>query len=140
MNTQQILTTENMWTAILTGPKKENFYDLLRAHTLIFTENLAGGLKPLVVAGVGAEKFAKMKEEIAKRTMDELPAVIHYSYEYTTEALDMERTICKAMKGLSSADFEGVLHPVFQEDEAKLIVVGGVLGLGVGVVQLFCLF
>mmetsp|Transcript_5077 Transcript_5077/g.10705 ORF Transcript_5077/g.10705 Transcript_5077/m.10705 type:complete len:423 (-) Transcript_5077:69-1337(-) len=140
VNTQQILTTENMWTAILTGPKKENFYDLLRAHTLIFTENLAGGLKPLVVAGVGADKFAKMKEEIAKRTMDELPAVIHYSYEYTTKALDMEKTICTAMKGLSSHDFEGVLHPVFEEDEAKLIVVGGVLGLGVGVVQLFLLF
>ncbi|GMH51014.1 hypothetical protein TrRE_jg6789 [Triparma retinervis] len=40
VNTQQILTTENMWTAILTGPKKENFFELLRAHTLIFTENL----------------------------------------------------------------------------------------------------
>jgi len=140
VNTQQILTTENMWTAILTGPKKENFFDLLRAHTLIFTENLAGGLKPLVVAGVGAEKFTKMKEEIAKRTMDELPGVIHYSYDYTTLALDMEKTICKAMKGLSSAEFEGVLHPVFQEDEAKLILIGGVLGMGVGFVQLFFLF
>ncbi|GMH86446.1 hypothetical protein TrVE_jg3943 [Triparma verrucosa] len=78
--------------------------------------NLAGGLKPLVVASVGADKFSKMKEEIAKRTMDELPGVIHYSYDYTLKALDMERTICKAMKGLSSAEFEGVLHPVFQED------------------------
>lgn len=118
----------------------QNFFDLLRAHTLIFTENLAGGLKPLVVAGVGAEKFTKMKEEIAKRTMDELPGVIHYSYDYTTLALDMEKTICKAMKGLSSAEFEGVLHPVFQEDEAKLILIGGVLGMGVGFVQLFFLF
>ena len=89
---------------------------------------------------MGADKFSKMKEEIAKRTMDELPGVIHYSYDYTLKALDMERTICKAMKGLSSAEFEGVLHPVFQEDEAKLIVVGGVLGLGVGFVQLFFLF
>ncbi|GMH62658.1 hypothetical protein TrRE_jg2563, partial [Triparma retinervis] len=59
---------------------------------------------------------------------------------YSTEALDMERTICKAMRGLSSAEFEGVLHPVFEEDEFKLIVVGGVLGAAVGVVQLFALF
>lgn len=67
VNTQQILTTENMWTAILTGPKKDNFFDLLRAHTLIFTENLAGGLKPVVVAGVGAEKFTQMKVRIDEK-------------------------------------------------------------------------
>lgn len=140
VNTQEILTTENIWTAILTGPKKDNFFDLLRAHTLIFTENMAGGLKPVVVAGVGAEQFTKMKDEIALRTMEELPKNIHYSYEYSTKALDMERTIAKAMKGLSSAEFEGVLHPVFEEDEFKLIVVGGVLGAAVGVIQLFALF
>ncbi len=140
VNTQQILTTENMWTSILTGPKKKNFYDLLNGHTKIFVENLAGGLKPLVIAAVGAEKFGSMKNEIARRTMEELPGVIHYSYDYSTEALDMENTICTAMKGLSSAEFEGVLHPVFEEDELKLIVVGGMLGLAVGVAQLFLLF
>lgn len=43
------------------------------------------------------------------------------------------------MMQLSSADFEGVLHPVFEEDELKLIVIGGVLGAAVGVFQLFFL-
>jgi uncharacterized membrane protein YheB (UPF0754 family) len=140
VNTQEILTTENMWTAILTGPKKKNFFELLEAHTKIFVENLAGPLKPLVIVAVGAETFTTMKAEIATRTMDELPRVIHHSYEYSTKALDMEHTICEAMKGLTSAEFEGVLHPVFEEDELKLIVVGGFLGLMVGVAQLFFLF
>ena len=40
------------------------------------------------------------------------------------------------MEVLPSAEFEGVLHPVFKEDEIKLIVVGGVLGMGVGFLQL----
>ena len=140
VNCTKVLTTEAMWNAILTGPRKANFFKLLKAHTLIFTENLAGGLKPVVVAAIGAEGFKDMKEEIAARTMETLPTVIHYSYDYSTEALDMERTIAKAMKGLSSAEFERVLHPVFEEDEAKLIFVGGVLGLTVGVAQLFFLF
>ena len=140
VNCKQILTTEKMWTAILEGPRKEEFFKLLHAHTLIFVENLAGALKPIVVAAVGAEQFKKMKEEIADRTMEELPSVIHYSYDYSTEALDMEATICEKMNGLTSAEFEGVLHPAFQEDELKLIMVGGFLGLMVGVVQLFALF
>jgi uncharacterized membrane protein YheB (UPF0754 family) len=44
------------------------------------------------------------------------------------------------MQGLSPELFEGVLHPAFEEDEFTLIFVGGVLGLIVGVLQLFILF
>lgn len=104
-------------------------------HSQIYPLSLLASLPPLP-----RSPALPFQDEIAQRTMDELPNNIHYSYEYSTQALDMERTICKAMKGLSSAEFEGVLHPVFEEDEFKLILVGGVLGAGVGVVQLFALF
>ena len=46
----------------------------------------------------------------------------------------------QAMQGLSPLEFEGVLHPVFEEDELKLILVGGTLGAAVGVFQLLVLF
>ena len=69
-----------------------------------------------------------------------LPLHIAYSYDYTTEALNLEDTLCKAMQGLTSAEFEGVLHPVFEEDELKLILVGAVLGLAVGIFQLVVMF
>lgn len=36
------------------------------------------------------------------------------------------------MQGLSGEEFEGVLHPVFQEDELTLILVGAFLGLVAG--------
>jgi hypothetical protein len=39
------------------------------------------------------------------------------------------------LKKLSSAEFEDLLHPVFQEDEITLIATGGVLGLGAGALQ-----
>ena len=41
------------------------------------------------------------------------------------------------MRALPSDEFKGVLHPVFQEDEIKLIAVGGLLGMGVGFLQVF---
>jgi uncharacterized membrane protein YheB (UPF0754 family) len=34
-------------------------------------------------------------------------------------------------------DFEQLLHPVFQADEWKLIVVGGGLGLAIGLLQAY---
>lgn len=139
VNCADILTTKAMWDSILTGPKKENFMLLLRAHTKLFIDTIVGSLKTVVMAAVGSEDFEKMKDQIASRTMAELPGVIHHSYEYTTEALVMEETIATAMKGLSSRDFEGVLHPCFQEDELKLVLVGAILGLLVGLGQLYAL-
>jgi len=45
-----------------------------------------------------------------------------------------------AMKGLPPDEFEGVLHPVFEEDEIKLIVIGGCLGALVGLAQYLLIF
>ena len=77
-----------------------------------------------------------MKEEIAKKIAENLPAIMPHSYQYTTDALDMENTIREKMQRLSYAEFEGVLHPAFEEDEILLIFVGGVLGAIAGAVQL----
>ena len=49
----------------------------------------------------------------------------------------MENTIRQRMQALGSEEFEGVLHPAFEEDEMTLIFTGGVLGLLVGVIQMF---
>ena len=43
-------------------------------------------------------------------------------------------------QALPSAEFEGVLHPVFEEDEWKLIAVGGLLGMWVGIFQALFVF
>lgn len=61
--------------------------------------------------------------------------MIPVSYAYTEKALQVEAELCEKLRGLPSAEFEGVLHPVFQEDEIKLIIVGGVLGFAAGMLQ-----
>ena len=44
------------------------------------------------------------------------------------------------LQALPCEEFEGVLHPVFEEDEWKLIAVGGLLGLWVGAFQAVFVF
>jgi hypothetical protein len=44
------------------------------------------------------------------------------------------------MKKLPSEDFQNLLRPCFQEDEVKLIAIGGVLGALAGVGQLVFVF
>lgn len=56
-------------------------------------------------------------------------------HEYMTEKLDIEQTLACRLKLLSPIEFEDLLHPVFQEDEAILIAAGGVLGAVAGAGQ-----
>jgi len=136
INCVELLGTEQIWNAILTGPNRKNFQILLRNHSLVFTEKLIGGLKPLALTAMGTEKFLLMKEDIATKVILKLPNIIGLSYDYTTKALDMETTIRTKMQDLGPAEFEGVLHPAFEEDEMTLIMVGGFLGMMVGFVQI----
>ena len=56
-------------------------------------------------------------------------------HRYVQDTLDIEDTLASRLKLLSPTDFEDLLHPVFQEDELTLIVVGGVLGAIAGAFQ-----
>jgi len=56
-------------------------------------------------------------------------------HAYVTKHLDIEETLSSRLKLLTPANFENLLHPVFQEDEIILIVVGGILGAVAGLVQ-----
>ena len=67
--------------------------------------------------------------------MSEFPKLIPQVYKYCDDALDIQMTLETALKKLPPKDFEGVLHPAFEEDELKLILVGGALGVAAGLVQ-----
>ena len=105
----EILHIKAIWDAIFTGPLSSNFFAMLRAHTLVFTEKMVAEIKPFAVASLGAERFARMKEDIAQKVIEKLPSIIDRSYEYTQEALDMENSVRQKMQELSPEDFEGVL-------------------------------
>jgi hypothetical protein len=52
----------------------------------------------------------------------------------------IERLLRERMEALPPAEFQDLLRPCFQEDETKLIAMGGVLGLLAGLGQLFFVF
>mmetsp|Transcript_17651 Transcript_17651/g.31922 ORF Transcript_17651/g.31922 Transcript_17651/m.31922 type:complete len:217 (+) Transcript_17651:1325-1975(+) len=63
------------------------------------------------------------------------PRVYPELHQYMTKKLDVERTLAHRLKLLSPTEFEDLLHPVFQEDEAILIAAGGLLGAMAGLAQ-----
>ena len=107
VNCVEILHTKAIWETILTGPRSQYFFAMLRAHSIVFTEKLVMGMKPLAIIAMGSQEYSEMKEEIAMKIAEKLPEIMPHSYQYTTEALDMENTIRDRMQKLSYPEFEG---------------------------------
>ncbi|RLN93681.1 hypothetical protein BBJ28_00024219, partial [Nothophytophthora sp. Chile5] len=77
------------------------------------------------------------KEDVTNHIVEIFPDSLRQIESYATVAMDLEVTLREKMKLLSSAQFENLLHPIFEEDEWKLVVMGGVLGAVIGFVQAF---
>jgi uncharacterized membrane protein YheB (UPF0754 family) len=128
LNVELFCNAKNLWEEMMFGRLRLEFGELVKRNTRKFTDLTIGKGVGAVKMVFGADAYARMRERIAQNLVDELPRCVPVSYDYQDVALEIESTVCKAMKGLPPDEFEGVLHPVFEEDEIKLIVVGGCLG------------
>jgi len=116
----RVLHPEALWRATLQDPR---FIDLLG-------ESIHRECGPLVKGGrAGARRLAAaLGPALQKRATGQ-------THAYVANQLNLAGELERGMRGLSSAQFEDVLHPVFQEDEATLMAVGGVLGFTAGIIQ-----
>jgi uncharacterized membrane protein YheB (UPF0754 family) len=56
---------------------------------------------------------------------------------FIEQHIQLREQLYVALSQLSSKEFDGILHPVFKEDEPILIALGGVLGAAVGTLQVY---
>jgi uncharacterized membrane protein YheB (UPF0754 family) len=80
-----------------------------------------------LVAALVAESTAELAQH-AHIVAREIPAFIEMS-------IQLQNVLETKLGALSPAEFDGILHPVFQEDESTLIALGGLLGALVGLIQ-----
>jgi uncharacterized membrane protein YheB (UPF0754 family) len=136
---EEVLTVPKLLDAMLTGPKADRLLNLVQRHIARVVDRQVGLAKPLVVLTVGSERYRQLKADAAQRAIAEVGYTIQPAMDYATDALAVEKTIVDAMIALTPVEFEKVLRPAFQQDEWKLILVGGILGAIVGELQVHLL-
>jgi len=119
----------------VTGPKAERLLTLVQRHVASVVDRQVGLAKPLVVLTIGSDRYREFKREAAARAVERATETMQPAMAYAKDALAVERTIVDAMLALTPTEFEQVLRPAFQQDEWKLIAVGGILGAIVGELQ-----
>lgn len=124
-----VLTSEKLWRSILNDPTTKPTFDLLfKNHLRKFTFSLAGGFG--LIPGVKLFTTFLAPQAIAK-----LPNHLHVLHPYVDKTLGLQATLQTQMERMTSAKFERVLHPIFEEDELTLILAGGFLGFAAGLIQ-----
>lgn len=124
----RILTSEQVWNSILTDPSTSpQFGRLFGRHFERFlnkvSRNLRIPMEPEVVSLATAKAIEKLPEHLG---------VLH---AYIDSTLGLEESLRTSMEKMSTAQFERVLHPIFEEDELTLIIAGAVLGFAAGLIQ-----
>ena len=132
---KQLLTPANMMEELFRGQMSDRIMDLVHKNVKRMVDEQAGIARPLVVYAVGGDKYIEMKELIAEKILSKLPETMQHMESYAEDAMDIRNTLVERMRKLTPEEFEGMLRPAFKEDEKTLIIVGGVLGVVVGEMQ-----
>jgi len=135
----RVLNTTNIFHNILYGKRNAKLVTLITFRIETIMNRITQNFRFLL------DTFAKERYAIAKNIadyyfIDHFPVIIHQISPYAESALDLENTFKEKMSSLTPAEFQGFLRPVFQEDELKLILIGALLGVIAGIVQLQVFF
>ncbi|ACY14499.1 DUF445 domain-containing protein [Haliangium ochraceum] len=137
MVSRDILNPENMVSKMISGPGGDKLFAIVTRHVDALVTRYAQN--PLIGAMIPADKWDEARVELHRRLREELPKPGGFLHVFAREAVDIYSELVERMVDLDAKSFEGILRPPFQQDEWKLIIAGGVLGLGAGLLQLLYL-
>ncbi len=135
----KVLNSKNIFNNILFGKKKLKLISLITRQIETVMDQTTKRFS-FLLQSITSARYTIAKNIANYYFIDHFPVIIHQISDYTEEALALEKTLRDKMSSLSSAEFQGFLRPVFQEDELKLILVGAALGAVAGFVQLKVFF
>ncbi|KAG6965004.1 hypothetical protein JG688_00007423 [Phytophthora aleatoria] len=137
MVARDVLNSRNIFEAILKGPYSDRLFELVYDNVQEAVNAATETTQKIINFSIGEEMYANIKEDVTNHIVEIFPDSLRQIESYATVAMDLEVTLREKMKLLTSEQFENLLHPIFEEDEWKLVVMGGVLGVAIGVVQAF---
>lgn len=138
--TEEILTVDQIAQAMLNGPESKRTRGIIQRHFENMVDDIVGVIKPFTQAAMGPKGFAELKEEAGLKAVNLSKTSLRDPMFNQARAEVVQEIMAERMKSLPSEEFQDLLRPCFQEDEIKLIIIGGVLGALAGLAQLAYIF
>jgi len=138
--TREIVTIRQIIEAMLTGPQAEKSRKLIQKHIQPVADEAVGSLRPAAELAVGGDGMDGIRRSVGEKAVAvSIEPFKHWGFNEDRAAV-LEQLLRERMESLPPSEFQDLLRPCFQEDEWKLIVMGGVLGFLAGLAQLVFVF
>jgi len=113
------------------------------AHsTRVLNQTLGSSATWLAEWTIGQQQYKQLEEDLKVALVQGLyhaDGLHQVSGNYIGKVTDIEARNRESLQRMPPDEFENLLHPVFQEDEWILILLGGILGAIVGLAQVYFL-
>ncbi|NJL27858.1 MAG: hypothetical protein HC897_08145 [Thermoanaerobaculia bacterium] len=138
--TREMITVRQIIDEMLSGPNAERAHALIRKHVRKVADEALGSSLPVAGLTLGMSGLEQIREKLADKAIKvSIEPFNHWPFNEERGVI-IERMLRERMESLPPEEFQDLLRPCFQEDEMKLILLGGVLGFAAGLAQLFLVF
>lgn len=138
--TSEIVTLQRIAYTMVYGSRSERTHAMIRRHIQPIVDEITESMAPLAGLAVGRESLDGIRHNVGEKAVEvSTDPFDHWPFNRDRGRL-AEKMLGERMADLPSREFQDLLRPCFQEDEIKLIALGGVLGLLAGIGQLFLVF
>ena len=135
---ERVLNGDNLIRHLAEGPSREPVMTIVEEQV---KESWQLYERDTMVAMlVSKEKIAEAKEDLLTRVRTADMSKSGPVHAFADQSDRIHEQLEKNLLELDSEEFGGVLRPVFQKDEWKLILAGGVIGTVIGTLQVVFLF
>ncbi len=133
---EHLITAEVLTTEVLRSEKSiQRIQELIQREVALTLDEVGMQFKPLAVLSMGIKQYRSVIVFVSERTFKLLQPLDKELLSGIDRALQIESTLSSRLAALPAEDFYELLHPVVEEDEWKLIAIGGVLGAVAGTLQ-----
>ncbi len=134
----RVLNAEQMVKHLTEGPSRDRMIEILE-------EQVEASMKEyerdaMVAMLVSKDKLEEAKADLLDRVRNADMAESGQIKAFADQSHLIHAQLEGNLAALDAAEFAGILRPVFQKDEWKLILAGGVIGTGIGALQVVLLF
>ena len=134
----RVLTPDNMVQHISEGPNRQRLLDILEGQV---EESMQEYERDAMVAMlVSKDKLEEAKADLLGRVRNADMTDSRQIKTFANQSRKIHAQMEANLGALDADQFGGILRPVFQKDEWKLILAGGVIGTGIGALQVVLLF
>lgn len=137
---RRVLTVRNVIDTLLYGSKAAYTEEVIRRHIRHVVDEAVGSTKPIIQMAVGVRGFLNIKESASAKAIEFTAGAFDDPVFNEQQAQKVEHLLSTRIEQLSSEEFQYLLRPAFEEEEIKLVLVGGALGYTAGLAQLAFVF